>query len=96
MYVGDGKADYLNVDRDSGSVNAYVNNCAWTGEKPELPEEENGGGGGDEIPTPKPPPLPESDIDDPAEFCAVINENGDLTKTRDEWNDLDMDKQVEE
>ena len=86
----------MNVDRDSGSVNAYINNCAWTGEQPERPDQENGGGGEDEAPIPKPLSPPESGIDDSAEFCAVINENGDLTKTKDEWNDHDMDSQVQE
>lgn len=96
-HIGDGKADYLNVDRDSGSVNAYINNCAWTGEQPENPDEEGGNGGDDdEIPIPKPPPAPDSPIDDPAEFCSVINSNGDLTKTEEEWDSLNMDKQVRE
>ena len=34
--LGDGRADYLNVNRDTGDLTAYINNCAYAGgPKPE-------------------------------------------------------------
>lgn len=48
------------------------------------------------MPEPAPPKPPGGVIDDATEFCAVVDDDGNIKKTQDEWNKLDMDGQVEE
>jgi len=73
--IGDGKADYLSVDPTTGTINAYINNCAGTA----TPDSGNGGGGEDgsnesgNNGVDSKLPQPTGTIKVPVDYCAKNN-----------------------